>query len=51
LQAADQVAVGDRIRVQLARGRLRAEVQERETREGERGRSPHGTAPREKTAD
>ena len=51
VQAADQVEIGERIRVQLARGRLGAEVQERETREGERGRSQHGTAPREKTAD
>ncbi|PYU35821.1 MAG: exodeoxyribonuclease VII large subunit [Acidobacteria bacterium] len=39
VQAADQVEIGERIRVQLARGRLGAEVQERETREGERGRS------------
>jgi exodeoxyribonuclease VII large subunit len=51
VQAADQVEIGERIRVQLARGRLGAEVQERETREGERGRSRHGAAPREKTAD
>ncbi len=30
VQAADQVAIGDEIRVQLARGRLGAEVRERE---------------------
>src|SRR5207245_10918291 len=43
LQAADQVAVGDRIRVQLARGRLGAEVQEREVRERETGGRKRGT--------
>jgi exodeoxyribonuclease VII large subunit len=56
VQAADQVSVGDRIRVQLARGRLGAEVrerelQERETGERERGTTERGIAPREKTSD
>jgi exodeoxyribonuclease VII large subunit len=53
VQAADQVALGDRIRVQLARGRLGAEVREREVREretqtGERGTTERGIAPPEK---
>jgi exodeoxyribonuclease VII large subunit len=56
VQAADQVALGDRIRVQLARGRLGAEVREREVREretqaGERGTTERGIAPRDKTSD
>jgi exodeoxyribonuclease VII large subunit len=51
VQAADQVALGERIRVQLARGRLGAEVQEREIGEGERGAKEPGIAPREKTSD
>jgi exodeoxyribonuclease VII large subunit len=51
VQAADQVALGDRLRVQLARGRLGVEVQERETEEGERGTSQREIARREKTTD
>jgi exodeoxyribonuclease VII large subunit len=51
VQAADQVALGERIRVQLARGRLGAEVHEREIGEGERGATERGMAPREKTSD
>src|SRR5437899_2365061 len=37
VHSAAQVALGDRIRLQLARGRLGAEVQEREVREWETG--------------
>jgi exodeoxyribonuclease VII large subunit len=56
VQAADQVALGDRIRVQLARGRLGAEVQEREvqerrTGEGERGTTQREIAPPAETTD
>jgi exodeoxyribonuclease VII large subunit len=51
VQAADQVALGDRIRVQLARGRLGAEVREREVEEGKRGTTQRGIRPREKTTD
>jgi len=50
VQAADQVALGERIRVQLARGRLGAEVREREVREQkiERGKLQREIAPGEK---
>jgi hypothetical protein len=34
VQAADQVALGERIRVQLARGRLGAEVKDKEKDKG-----------------
>ena len=43
VHSADQVALGDRIRLQLARGRLGAEVQEREVREWETGGRKRGT--------
>ena len=43
VHSADQVALGDRIRLQLARGRLGAEVQEREVRERETGGRKRGT--------
>jgi exodeoxyribonuclease VII large subunit len=37
VQAADQVALGERIRVQLARGRLGAEVKDKESESGKNG--------------
>lgn len=46
VQGANQVALGERIRVQLARGRLAAEVREREIPENQRERQ-HGGAKRE----
>ena len=50
VQAANQVALGDRIRVQLARGRLGAEVREREAEE-ESAAPRRDITPREKTTD
>jgi exodeoxyribonuclease VII large subunit len=51
VQAADSVAIGDRIRVQLSRGRLGAEVREREVPEsGTRDAQAHGTKRREPPA-
>jgi exodeoxyribonuclease VII large subunit len=43
LHSADQVAFGDRVRVRLARGRLSAEVKEREVPEPETGERRRGT--------
>jgi exodeoxyribonuclease VII large subunit len=51
VQAADRVSVGDRVRVQLSRGRLGAEVREREVPEPEtREARAHGTKRREPPA-
>jgi exodeoxyribonuclease VII large subunit len=51
VQAADSVAIGDRIRVQLSRGRLGAEVREREVPEAEtREAQAQGTKRREPPA-
>ena len=45
VQAADQVTLGDRIRVQLARGRLGAEVREREMLEREKRATEEAATP------
>jgi exodeoxyribonuclease VII large subunit len=51
VQAADQVAVGEEIRVQLARGRLGAEVRERELPDAENPQALSGTAETESAAE
>jgi exodeoxyribonuclease VII large subunit len=50
VQAADSVAIGDRIRVQLSRGRLGAEVKETEVPQPEMREGARGTKRREPPA-